>query len=336
MNLEQTVNALVNVRSDKYPEGVLVDSHLGVHAHCLLDSNCPLAFKMRQVINESGISAEELLAGVAKNESGGDIFPLLKLTNIDTDVKVSLDIAGKRIETELPDLLSDLIKEQLSYKLSVLNEEREHINNLAKGYNRRLVDRLEQLSKQVVLPQLGFSMADMTRYGCVITSRDNNYLIAFPFHYHPEYIYNNGNRYELSDIDKAVLVRNVLLVYTIAGKTLAILDRKLINKGDGNKFSHYHGRVSNNTDCWGTGVKLVAKWDTSLVQLLREVTMLSNMLTTINYNSLYEHTPLDMPYIDTVLASSKKMGKEGEIKQESSVATPPPTPRAGWGRAGRR
>ena len=313
MNLQDTVQALE-------AKGVTVALDVGVHRYCSLDSNCPLAVQLRRLTTDADITLEQLLEGYQEATAPDPVDYTLP----EFDGRVTLKIAGKDLELDFNDVISEQIRITVERKLreieGISNDVRRTGTSLYQSYLREIQ---RQRSSQV-LPQMDYSVSSLLEAGCLITGSDRIYIFLFPSEYNPQYIIRNGTRYKLSDDDITAIKTKIYFKLTVT-KEGKFLRADVLNTG-GNKFFHYHG--DRNYDCWGE-VVLPERWDRRLASLSRLVHTLVMSLTTINYNSLLMREPPHMPYIDGLLERSTELGREGEI-EETPVATP--AIRTRWGR----
>jgi len=189
----------------------------------------------------------------------------------------------------------------------------------------------EELSRGRSLPQLSFSIREIIRSGCLITSQNGRYVFLFPFEYSPKDIFDNGTRHQISGGMVERISRKALLEITTEGRGNAIYAPRVLN-GSGAKLEHYHGSTS--SDCWGS-IPLPNRWDGTFLAIHSLARELIGSLSTINYNSVMRRHPFDMPNADIVLASATRLGVEGVTEepapQEEALRGEAPTERR-WGR----
>jgi len=322
MNLQETVNALERVRTENYPEGITVAITLGEHSFCLLDSNCPIAIQLRKIVEETGVTLPQLLEGL-------DFPTAPKLISSDLpeiDGAVTIAIAGERIELDLSNVIKSQIRDSIWQKIQGVNDQAFRVKALGDNLYTVYLREINKVRTNHALPQLSFPISELIKYNFFITAREKTYIFVSPIRYHPEYIVNNGIRYELSPKDKKELERDIYIQISIAsGKFISIL--LLDNKGD--KFHHYHG---GGHDCWGTN-KIPDFWDGTLKSLHNLKMSLMFSLTTINYNSLMVRIPKGLTDVGELLYRSTKLGREGEIQEPVPDLNdePSPTRRTHWG-----
>ena len=323
MNLQETVNALERVRTEKYPEGITVAITLGEHSFCLLDSNCPIAIQLRRIVEETGVTLPQLLEGL-------DFPTAPKLISSDLpeiDGAVTIAIAGKRVELDLSSVIKSQIRESIWQKIQEVNDQARRVENLGNSLYMTYLREIEKARTNNVLPQLSFPISKLIKYNFYITAQGEEYVFISPIKYHPEYIVNNGIRYELLQEDKKELERDIYIqISIVSGKFVSIL----LLDDIGDKFQHYHGR---NYDCWGTN-KIPDSWDGTLESLHNLKMTLMFSLTTINYNSIMMREPGGLTEVGELLYKSTELGREGEMREPvpDQSAAPSPSRRAHWGR----
>ena len=311
MKLQETVKVL----KVKHIEVAL---DLGEHINCELDSNCPLAIQLRKIIGESGLTLPDLLEGYQAITAPEPVT--IELPTISGEALIN--VAGKDIKIDLTEIVQGQLKEALERKLYDLDRDRRYIEDIGEGLYRSYLTEIAKLRNNHVLPQFKAPIEDLIRYRTHITEEDGNYIFLFQVNFHPEYIVRDGIRYKLRDEDAIAIRREAYLeiIVTPQGRVLGL---RLLNMA-GDKLGHYHGRA---TDCWGQVNLQLERGIISLKALDRIKTVAMNSLITINYNSLMQHTPPEMPPIRQLLERSTELGREGEL------GAPEPTPDAqpaGW------
>ncbi len=327
MNLRDTVKAL-EVKNIE----VAVD--LGDHQRCELDSNCPVAIQLRQVITEAKLSLPELLEAYAtvtqRTEETPSPIPI-KLEGVSW--KTTLDLYGKRIDVDL----TEVVKDQLDYKtrdvLDKIKGYKSKLERLGSGLYNSYLSEIERLRTSHTLSQYRFTDEELARYRVMVSEQDGNYAFCFTVNYNPLYLVRNSIRSAISPPDIAAIKREdciLKIIVTPQARVLGII----ILTNTGAKLSHYHGRGG---DCWGTV-------DTKIKSLsLREIERLKinvmGALATINVNSLMQHEPAGMPRVEDLLSRATEMGREGVIDTPASSTGEGESPgwvntqaRRGWGR----
>lgn len=294
-------------------KGYSIALDLGLHKYCLLDSNCPKAIQVRQMISDMQISQVDLLTGYAEVTSIPD-DPVKRtdflLGKLKIDGKLNLSIGGTVVPIDLSAQIKELLKDELS-KID-LNEEKRNrqINLAADALFTAYKDAIRQAKQHKELEQLNLDIKDVLRFGIVTTAYNGYYLFFYPMVYQPGYLYDNGDRYEICEQDKLAIRRENCWIKFEVNKERKFIDITLVNQ-QGLMLNHYHGRPG--FDCWGTMHK-PEKWDGSLEMLAREAKSRIGALGMINMNSLLDRHPDGMPIIQEVKNRATKMGREGEIK----------------------
>ncbi len=319
MNLQQVTEALQQ-------NNIQIALDLGVHEHCSIDSNCPKAVELRRIINESGITLSQLLEGFVAPSAEPIPFTLPEF-----DSKVTLRIAGQNVELDLGDSIRKQLGDALGKKTREFEQMGGAISAVGRGLFTAYLNKIDTISRNRTLPQLNFSLKDLTRTNCLITTEAENYIFLFARRYNPEYIINRKIRYKLADGDIENLKRDIYVSYIIS-KERKIISVKILDNA-GRKFLHYHG--NEREDCWGQ-VKLPERWGGDLDSLYDLTFQLMGALHTINKDSLISEDPIDMPHIDELMSKSTKLGEEGVSgeREQPEGRWDARTPR-GWGQ-GRR
>lgn len=318
-------------------KGIVTAIDLGEHRFCELESNCPLAIQMRQVVTQSGIGLADLLAGIDAVQR-----PNAPIT-LDTDAhitgKATISILGKTMEVDIADLVDSQVKIKLKEKMDDIEDAQQHLKRLGNSLYNTYIREIDRLRETKVLPQLRPSIADTIKYGAMITTSTDGNRYAFLFNtiYAPEWVVDNGVRYELSPADKAKIRKDAVLKIEVLpdGKvyTVYVLD------DEGNKFNHYHGGGGRTDDCWGHGVQPFANNHSTAVASINNIKRIAlGMLATINMNSLANHnSPYPgWPTAQELRGRATAEGREGDRKDEVAPdgvgwragATPAPARRA--------
>ena len=315
MNLREVKQALEN-------KGILVALNLGVHVECGLDSNCPLAIKMRQTVQESGITLDELVEGHQDTS-------ILSLENLQIEMPpdfaatIHIEVGGNNIELPMAQFLSVSIRRAIGRSIADFTRDRDKIQELGKRLICNWRREIQKAKRDVELPMPNFSPEVLLRNGCVIGRQDERYSFLFNGVYHPEYIVKDGVRYALNSEDIAQ-IRQKAWLKLIIGRDNTFVTAKLLDE-IGRKLIHYHG--SHDRDCWGA-VGMINKWNGSLEKLVDFKNLLYNSLTTINYNSPLTAHPPDMPLLKHLWERSTIMGEEGQMAPQDTVEQERAT---GWG-----
>jgi len=314
MNLGETVRALE-------AKGVTVAINLGAHQSCDLDSNCPLAIQLRRLITSSGITLEQLLEGYQTV-----IAPHLIVCRLPQfSAKLHLNIAGKVVELDFNNVISGELRGKVRSKLEELDGMKASIRGVGENLYQSYLSEIARQRSKHTLPQLTFSIGEILRTSCLITSEGRNYIFIFPIEYNPQYIVSRGIRYKLPDGDIRNIKRKAYLEITVTLED-RIVSVQLLDS-HGRKLEHYHGNLR--ADCWGD-VSIPARWDRRLPSLHRLAHSLAISLMTINKDSILRSNPPTMPTIEELFSRSTELGREGQVD------TPERQPvRREWGTARR-
>lgn len=331
MNLQETVTALENIKNEKFPEGILIAEDLGVHQFCDINSNCPKAIQLRRLITETGISLEELIEGFLSSQGSAPKL-LIDLEEACPDIngKATISVGGNIIELDLTEHIKGECQKRFGELVRELERRQITVMNLGKNLHGVYMDAIRRAKRTVILPQLGYSLKELTTYRCMITRESKQYLFLFPLKYEPRWLYTREQRYALDPEDARELVRDCFLVIPVSGENKIL--RPYIIDEEGKKFEHYHGTAG---DCWGH-VKIPSNWDGKLRTLAELTYQLQASLATINLDSLMTRAPLDMISTVDLLERSTLLGTEGQPR-EFSLQTDQNTVEAalhrrGWGR----
>lgn len=324
LNLQQTVQALEQ-------KGILVLTDVGVHRHCDINSNCPVAVELRRFIQESGTTLPDLIEGFAATQ----VPPPVPLSEDEyrVDGKTQVIIGGHTISLDLTDMLKEKIESAWNYKLRELNRSLERVQVLGERLYHTYLGKIDNLYRTRALPMPNHSASDILKYGCYLAKTEDigdSYLYIFPREYNPQYLVRDGIRYRMAKEDVQAIRRPVNVVIVIRDQK--ILRVEVVDQ-QGRGFYHYHGEPGG--DCWGN-VVLPQRWDGSLQGLTDVVRNLMGSLATINMNSLMHRDPDDMPEIGDVMDRSTEMGEEGVIQVPSSPQQSEGGTRWGQGWGGRQ
>jgi hypothetical protein len=297
--------------------GHAVAFDVGEHFRCQIDTNCPRAVELRKILTAMSLDYKTLNVEEPLDVRlfEGDIHPITTMVQIGS---TPIDISAI-VKKEAVDMIRGLITRASSAE--------ERVKRLGQSYNNTYNNRVAELRRQGRLTQLTFSLVDMVKYNCRITTDADckHYLMCFGIAYAPLYTYSDGNRYAIKPDVAQTLIRDVWVVYKIT-KDRKVVETKLVTS-KGNKFHHYHGNDAG--DCWGQNEKLHT-WDGTLKQLGEKAFSLSRALATVNMNSLLNRTPDGLPTYDKLQKQTTKLGVEGVIDSPDTVVTPAaPAPR--WG-----
>lgn len=313
MDLQETVRALK-------AKSIVVALNLGQHLYCPIDSNCPLAIELRRIMANAGVTLPELIEGY----HAITVLDPVDHTLPEFDGRVTVRIAGRNLQLDFNDVISEQLREVVDKKLADLDGIKRRLEVLGKDLFYQYLSEIAKVKDNLDLPQLSFPERELIQTKCLITCEDRNYAFIFPDLYKPEYIVGRGIRHKLSDNDIEDLGCNVYLKFVITADNKFLSATLLDHRG--RKFEHYHG--NSHEDCWG-GVILPNAWNGTLLSLHRLATNFMKALATINIDSLMSREPLNMPHIDRLQEHSTRLGREGELEAPAvRVETTP----VGWGR----
>ncbi len=304
MNLKEVVDSLE-------AKDIQLAIDLGVHQNCLIDSNCPRAVELRVKLQENNVGLPEILKGyqtiAASNPFNWDN------TSFQIDGRIKVSIQGHEINLDLTEEIRDSVNNQMRYKLEQFKQQEEKLKKIGHGLYDSYLEEIAKQRRANVLPQLFFTQQDLIKFNIMVSAENNRYVFLSPSTYKPEYIVRDGVRYELSPTDKRTLRRAMVFKFVISRENKFVQITQLDMTGE--HFQHYHSR---NTDCWGQ-LEQPQLWGRSLEQLDRLKISFSNALVTINYNSLMQDEPPDMPNVNTVLGRATQLGKEGVIEEQPNA-----------------
>ena len=309
IRLHQVVHVLEHMRTEKFPEGILLAHDLGNHAHCRINSNCPEAVKLNRVMLEAGLEFSEFLQAYTEQYR-----PIVPPVNTNRDFPqyrgtIALEIMGQQVEVDIGEQLRRVMPRRLEQALYQAEDLRYRAIELVKGWQYAYHSAVLAAMDGKELKQLKLPVADMLRFSCHVTSDDQHYLFLFPFKYNPQWLVNRNERYALSPRDVDWLKADIYICIPVTSGN-KILKPSLQN-AFGRLFSHYHG---NHGDCWGF-VPLPERWDGTVRQLFNLKDSLEKAIATINRSSLMQHEPVDWPHVDDLVARAKFLGAEGTKRQ---------------------
>ena len=313
LNLQQTIQSLEE-------NNIAVAINIGVHKHCNINSNCPLAVELRKLVHKSGITLAQLIEGfTASQESAKEVSYTLPEFN----GKAVINIAGQEVTIDFSDVIERQMGAAFAMKKQEFNGMGLQIKNIGSSLFASYTDKIQQLEQTKTLPQLEFSTKELIKANCLITS--NNARGCYPFlfarRYNPQWIITNRKRYKMATKDIKKVEGDIYIQFTIS-KAKKIVNTVIFDSA-GDKFSHYHGGGHREgDDCWGQ-VKLPDVWDGTLESLSNLVIQLMGSLATINKDSLWARHPNNMPSIDSLMERSTELGEEGLVEEREQ-------PRGGW------
>jgi len=304
-NLFQVVKALEG-------NSIQIALDVGVHGNCQINSNCPIAVELRKIIKDTGVDLAQLLEGYAVTMAQPQ--PAIEYALPPIDGKVEIKVGGYPVPIDLTELFNKEVSQRWKRKMTEVASRDSVVARVAKSLHEQYTSRVRELDSARTLPALNFSAAEVIDAGCSVTASRGSYLFIFPILYEPHWIVNSGCRYEIIEDDIKAISTKAYVKISIT-RDRKITEIKLLSD-IGYGLEHYHGRES--SDCWGF-VKIPETWDGRLESLKTLVRQLVGALATVNYNSLIQHDPVDMPGIGGVLSRSKKLGEEGVMGDRESI-----------------
>ena len=326
MTLQQTIEVLGNLN-------IQTALDVGVHANCDLQSNCPIAVQLRKVVGEAHITGEQLLTGLAAitvSPPEAIHFELPKVEAI-----ADLNIAGIPVRLDLAPVINPQLTRFYQGYITQLQNGSRQLATMGRGLYSSYALAIQESRKLKELPQLIFTIPDIIKANCMVTSGGSNYFFLFPRLYSPQYIVTRGVRYKIADTDIIHLIHKINVQLTIS-RDNRFVDMRILNE-HGEKFVHYHGRAGG--DCWGQ-VTRPPIWDKRLRSLENLIIQLMGSLSTINKDSMLEREPPGMPHIDVLFGRSTRQGEEGLMEDRvqpegtwtDDRGTHPLVARPAWGR----
>lgn len=309
MNLRQTIQALEQ-------NNIQVSVDIGVHQHCDINSNCPVAVELRKYIHEAGVTLKQLLEGFAESQEPQPNSIPFQLPEFDG--KATISVAGQEVQIDFSDALRSGIGQAYERKLADFHRIELNLERLGVSLYEEYLTKIDHLKKTRILPQLELDMRDLLGYDCRITTNKDNYVFLFPRHYSPQYIVTRGIRYGIHEEDVEAIKRDVFIMFMIT-KDGKILSAKLLDS-QGQGLVHYHG--GSDDDCWGQ-VRIPERWDGRLRSIANFANQLISALATINKDSLVHSTPERLIPMDTLMERSTKLGEEGHMEDREQ-------PDGGW------
>jgi hypothetical protein len=335
MNLAETVEALESLN-------IQIGMDLGVHQGCLIESNCPVAVELRRIISETNIPMADILTAHGEITSNPPNSPSsLNFTLPEVSGIVNVSVGGSTASIDVSDYIREQVERTLSFHIQRIGEAEGQLRRAGNSFFHEYLRSIDtaKKSKELLVPR--FSLEQLMRYKCMISTDGSDYLYIFLVHYNPQWVYSDGIRCKLHPEHVKSLERNIGIVFPITSsgsiRTVYSIDEK------GSKFSHYHGRAG---DCWGN-VTLPPRWDGSLRQLGLIAKKMEGALATVNADSPMQTHPPGMPSIGTLIEEGTELGREGvmesppvevtlvDVANANDVDEGEETPR-GWGARRRR
>lgn len=326
-----------NLKTEKYPSGIIIATDLGGHANCVIDSNCPEAIKMRKIFTEAELSLPDLQKAWHKLRMEGTppIKPL-GYTYPDFEGKAKISIAGNIMEIDVGEEVKRQLTHHYAQKIDEFRRASSNLQEIGHSLYNNYLHHIYEAKHTRTLPQIAIPLHELLRYKCQVTSIEKEYLFMFPILYAPQWIFTAKDRYEMKKEHAEYLRQEVIISYHIS------VDRRIVAvvllNQDGEKFVHYHGT---GYDCWGDFV-IPEVWDGSLKALATLTYQLQAALTTINRESLMREHPRGMPSIIDLFDAAKKLGEEGKLSKSKKKKVEEPeeevaaSPRRHWGNEGQQ
>jgi len=305
MDLRQVLRALENIKTEQHPEGIIISMDLGVHAFCLIDSNCPRAVQLREILSQAEIPLDALLE--AHNSIEQPEPNRLDWTLPDIETNINIVIAGKTSTFDANEIVEGQVKEEITYLLGNLRSQHRQVESLAASLHHAYLTEIRKVRTEIILPQLRYEPADLLMNRCIVNAQDNYYTYSLPLVYNPQYIVRSRVRYKLGAIDVDRLRHDTFVRYIIGDRS-TFQSITLVNR-QGSKFNHYHGT---SYDCWGD-VQLPERWDGRIGTLARLAHTLETSLITINADSLMTSEPIGLINIHDLIDRGERLGEEGSL-----------------------
>ena len=287
--------------------GVLVALPLGEHLYCFLDSNCPLAVKLRTIMGEAGVTMEEL------ESSYVDLSPeRIRVTAPEINSKVLISVMGKSLEVDVSDVVSNDIADRIKRRIRDLERVRDNLIQYSTDCYDMYKQEVLGVRETSILPQLSFPIGEILKYRALVTGDGGKeYCILLPLVYQPGFITTGGVRYEICGEHKASIRRLCWILFNM-GENRFYRARLLVEgeRGRLRGLPHYHGTGAE--DCWGY-IHMPDKWQGTLGELgaLRDKLVVA--LGVVNGDSLMTPEPVSMPTYTELFESSTSLGVEGKI-----------------------
>ena len=328
MVLGNLIIYLENMKTEKYPDGIIIASDLGNHWNCPVVSNCPEAIKLRKILTEAGLTLKDVIKDWEAARAKPPEPIMYKFP--DVDAKMHLKVGNQKIEIDMKEELESQIKYAFTDRLERFKNAQREVERLGVDLYSTYLSNIYDIRRSKLLPQMMIPLEELLKYHCMIDQGGkDSYLFIFPFTYNPQWLFYGTKRYKLDPAHIEGLQRNVYAMFTITQER-NIIDTKLITS-NGEKFRHYHG---DKYDCWGQ-LKLPKRWDYTLKSLSDLVYQMQAALATINRDSLMKSTPPGMIDILVLMDSAKLEGIEDVVNtEEVRIEAPQPEPVRHWGEGG--
>jgi hypothetical protein len=282
--------------------------NVGEHQYCSIQSNCPMAIKLRKMIEDMGLVLDDAL----KDYKPDRVDPLYRVPAINpVPAELTVTMGGEPVKIDMSRVITQEVKNGIESHFDNLRRRSEKLEHYAQSLHQTYMNEIYNLRKTKVLPALDFSITDLHKAGVYAgcSPVDNMYIFYTPMVYEPHYLYSGGIRYEISDEDKLRLyVKDLYLKSSILQRNMTFYSHTII-RSSGTKLVHYHGDRS---DCWGN-VKIAVKWDGTLRNLSKVTHELIMSIITINGDSLMRRDPTGFPTYQQLFERARKIGREGEM-----------------------
>jgi hypothetical protein len=305
----------------KFSHKIEMAISLGEHGYCSIMSNCPMAIKLRKMIEDMGMNVDTLV----KDFKPVGSRPLLytgTLPSVESiPAKLHLTFGDENVELDMTKFISSEAQVALENHISSIRNQNRNLLSYGQKLHSTYMAEIAKLRRTKTLPALEFSLAELAEYKMLASANTVNgvYVFYTPMTYEPQYLYDNGVRYEISDADKQLVRREGLYLSTsILAETRQIYNNTILNS-IGGKFEHYHGR---GTDCWGS-VKTAQKWEGTLRWIRTYTNLLVKSILTINGESLMTRQPAGMPAFADLMSRATKLGREGDIRRTTPLTSTP-------------
>jgi hypothetical protein len=309
------LNIALKVLQEQYNMEVALN--MGEHAYCSVESNCPVAVKLRKILIEAGIDFDELKTKIPEQVNDISIIDRAGVNLDDVTDTVTATVFGTEITIPVQNIIKPEFVSTVQNYIYNLKQKRIRLDSYAYALQDTFNNELAKARRKVVLPTLEIPFHEAAGVTILANNREEVYEIYVPTVYAPKLIYDDGVNYQLDEADRVKIERkNLYMRYRIRPDKVIVDTILVTDKGEG--LEHYHGRSGH--DCWGT-VETMSKWDGSIKQLRQRTLLLERSLVTINYNSLLRRDPSGMPGADSVMsrATAHKLGVVGEIEQRKEA-----------------
>ena len=318
MNLTAVQDAL-----EKQNISIAID--LGEHAFCNIDSNCPVAIKLKYMMKEAGVDVLKLITDYADSLNNTP-KPVTTYEQEPIDSNLTIHIGNQTINLDMKDWLTREAYKGVKDKIEYLDRNRDLYVSLSDELFKSYLRTVQNLKKSRTLEQFKASLTDMIKYKVQIfserTSTDNTYVFLFPCNYCPEYAYSRQIRYRIHEEYAEQLKRECYL--KIKTNVNGVVQSVYLVDNKGFYQQHYHSTGS--SQCWGD---ISFRMDNfSLENLYRLKVMCENSLKTVNFDSPLTPRPTGMPTLAELRESGvTEIGREGVVRPQAPIDTNTTVPR---------